>query len=1400
MGPSLKPHKTRITKLANTLEEMIESSQHMVAFEVPIMENEEESMDLLRTRIKSIQHRHTNITTTKAALETAVSSYQEAFNSLDNNSQQEERTSQETYVDRAWDLTATALSLLNKLDEKETELSSRLDNFAQAARRRERQLETVNTPQASNESSRWTTPPPSQLQSLLPRLQLPKFSGRRGEWGSFWAIFQVTVDEQPIPTMIKFNYLLQSLVGEARQTAAQFQVVEASYQLVIEALKKKYGEDASIIEDLLMQLETTKAEGLSTKLQANLLERITAILTQLAAKGQDVNQRLVLNLVLRKFSAEIQAKAFERRERLTDSQQWTWSVLQKDLQDIITTKERIERSQELITKPHTPLSPLRGESQERRPIPACIYCKRSNHRSVECRTVPISERAAFLARNQLCTNCGRPNHTAQNCRSQGCFRCGLKHHSSTCRRLLPPPNHEQSTGTTTKPQQINQPARIVPTPNVARMQQRGTTQATHRQTTQNLVTIEEDRKKKKPVTKTASTTLQTSCEDNELDIYDNYWKMESTGIEEYTGTEKEAKKIQEDQILKKFKETIVRKPDGYYVRLPWKEPHEYLPDNRSIALARLKSLLRQYEDRKEFLQEFDNIFKDQFQKGIIEVVEDKAGKPRPKGQIIHYLAHQAVKTINIKTVYLLSDSEIALSWLKNESPQKTTGVLVTNRIKEIKKIAKKLEQEGVNTYFGYINTKVNPADCATRGLTAEELQNHIWWDGPPTSLTDENAIYEGLERFQLTPDPAEVLQISNASHPLIHVERFSSLRRLKRTVAYVGIFLNKLAKNLPEESKQKIRRASGIQEATDKLQGADLMQAERTIIKLHQKEHEALITANEQRKLNITRDDKGTENPNQIRQVELRMPNGKVTKRPVNSLIPLELLDSDPGHEQLSTHEHPSAPTQPELPSEPSPETPRRPKRSPSRYYPYSLEEYEINSITTDEKSITQPNTYIFRMQEQGQGYESLDSFLQTLNQRRSMFNEKELQRRLDIVYEETTKLMAQGQQIVTKATDLKNEAANYEPVPEKSKPLYDRKNELLASIHLLKQRWEHVHVVSILLWDAYDMLVHLNPPTFFNRVAFEQRPRPRGHYTKDDSITTIREEQHQLNGLQAQLEILTIDPFLNPYIDSDEKKPYISEVSDADIHAKLDNIEKLIQKRIDDTSITKRSPDTESMLRKLHRIETILIEDKARRTEDTLSQQLVQLTELLQQTSTNLENKINNNTELIVNSIINLLTQVSELLRTGHQPKSPDRHRHNSSSPVARRQKPRRSRSRQPAKRPPRDPELALLHRKLDHLAQCEKRLYGLDAPQPSTPHKCTFCFAIHNEDACVAFKTVEERRAVVRSRNLCIHCLGNSCVKPCPDRIACNYCKSKSHHYALCPLPEERSALEEQIAMYHH
>ncbi|VDM85987.1 unnamed protein product [Strongylus vulgaris] len=125
--------------------------------------------------------------------------------------------------------------------------------------------------------------------------------------------------------------------------------------------------------------------------------------------------------------------------------------------------------------------------------------------------------------------------------------------------------------------------------------------------------------------------------------------MESSGTEEYTGTEKEEKKMLDDRILKKFKETTVKRPDGYYVRLPWKEAHEHLPDNKSIAVARLKALLKQYEDRKDFLQELQQIFKEQLEKGIIEEVTKEMDRYKSKSNVIHYLAYQVVMTPGKRT-------------------------------------------------------------------------------------------------------------------------------------------------------------------------------------------------------------------------------------------------------------------------------------------------------------------------------------------------------------------------------------------------------------------------------------------------------------------------------------------------------------------------------------------------------------------------------------------------------------------------------------------------------------------------------------------------------------------------------------------------------------------------------
>ncbi|VDO86854.1 unnamed protein product [Haemonchus placei] len=88
----------------------------------------------------------------------------------------------------------------------------------------------------------------------------------------------------------------------------------------------------------------------------------------------------------------------------------------------------------------------------------------------------------------------------------------------------------------------------------------------------------------------------------EVDTRDNYWRMESSGIDVNTGPEKVEKQIIEEKVIKRFKETRVRKDDGHHVRLPLKGQHPRLPNNKSIAMARLKSLLKQYNHQHQLLQ------------------------------------------------------------------------------------------------------------------------------------------------------------------------------------------------------------------------------------------------------------------------------------------------------------------------------------------------------------------------------------------------------------------------------------------------------------------------------------------------------------------------------------------------------------------------------------------------------------------------------------------------------------------------------------------------------------------------------------------------------------------------------------------------------------------------------
>ena len=65
------------------------------------------------------------------------------------------------------------------------------------------------------------------------------------------------------------------------------------------------------------------------------------------------------------------------------------------------------------------------------------------------------------------------------------------------------------------------------------------------------------------------------------------------------------------------------------------------------------------------------------------------------------------------------DSQCVLYWIQSCKP---LPVFVENRLREIK-----AER---NISFRYVPTLENPADLATKGKSANELFESLWWHGP----------------------------------------------------------------------------------------------------------------------------------------------------------------------------------------------------------------------------------------------------------------------------------------------------------------------------------------------------------------------------------------------------------------------------------------------------------------------------------------------------------------------------------------------------------------------------------------------------------------------------------------------------------------------------------------------
>ena len=194
------------------------------------------------------------------------------------------------------------------------------------------------------------------------------------------------------------------------------------------------------------------------------------------------------------------------------------------------------------------------------------------------------------------------------------------------------------------------------------------------------------------------------------------------------------------------------------------------------------------------------------------------------------LLHKELDFKDLKQVFW-TDSRIVLGYISN--PSRRFHVFVANRVEQIHDLSSTSE-------WRYIDTKINPADYASRGMYAEDLINcDEWWNGPKflwSQIEDDYGAFEDVSVLPIDEVEVRASSLSTKSSETDDLDQrlryFSDLNRAKRSIALCLRYKN-ILRNKAKQSKSSIKDEILIQHAP--LNVADLKDAEKVIIRSAQR-------------------------------------------------------------------------------------------------------------------------------------------------------------------------------------------------------------------------------------------------------------------------------------------------------------------------------------------------------------------------------------------------------------------------------------------------------------------------------------------------------------------------------------------------------------------------------------
>ena len=199
------------------------------------------------------------------------------------------------------------------------------------------------------------------------------------------------------------------------------------------------------------------------------------------------------------------------------------------------------------------------------------------------------------------------------------------------------------------------------------------------------------------------------------------------------------------------------------------------------------------------------------------------------------MSEQLKRELDMKIVdeVFWSDSKVVPGYINNNA--KRFQVYVANRIQEIR-------NKSSVKQWKFVNSKVNPADDATRGLCATEFIKSKWSQGPAFLWKDEiEWEVEESDQFVTSADDPEIKKVvsmvTNKTSDWSIVERlkyFSDWLRAKRAVALCLRYMHKLKDTKDSHSKRKV--TASCRDCFQPVTIKELQSAEVVILKAVQRE------------------------------------------------------------------------------------------------------------------------------------------------------------------------------------------------------------------------------------------------------------------------------------------------------------------------------------------------------------------------------------------------------------------------------------------------------------------------------------------------------------------------------------------------------------------------------------